>query len=1138
MKTFFLSILCLFVGVFSLKSQNLTGYYTLNSKSPTADSTKNFQSFADLQQALSSGTVTGPVVINVRSGTYREHFALGNITGVSSTNTVTIAGSGLFFTFLIHDGTISNATVSFDGTSYVNLVDMTIKNTKDSTRAKAWGIHLQNTDHISISSCLIDLPASKTFDRIGIVGSGSLGSSDISTTNNHLSIAKNMITGGYCGVSLNGNTGNADLNNDIQDNLMFTFAKSAIIARNQDNLIISQNVIKVVYDNISYGIYCQNIRDFEIAGNELSNCGDDGIIIDGGTSSRTPHSLIANNMIHANRGKAIRMIANNTPLSKVNIYHNTAVGKQAIGFFGFGAYSNMNLYNNIFSASKVPFYVSSSLPSTVNIDYNLYHHIGAGARRTIAKVGTRRYHSLAAWQTRRPALNAHSVEGDPVFVDSTTFSPNLHLLGTLAHDKGKNSLGITFDIDYDFRPQPPSKVDIGADEYDLPTSLSSTCPSSTDLSVVNVDATTVKVAWISTESPGQLIHQQTIRYRPQDFTVGHEIFININNPIIPIGGSLRQTLQILNLIPSTSYELYIQDSCSVDGVGDVSIWSGPLTFKTFSTDTISGTFTLGGTSGPNNFPDFDSLATALIDYGISGPVTINVAPGTYREQFSLGSVSGVSDTSTIVIDGGNSSQVILTTKRKATVRLRDVSYVTLRNMTIKNAKWGIHLRNTNYITIDSCLISLPVNKKSNRGGIVGSGLLASSSISTTNNYLTISNNTILGGYYGVSLKGNPSIKDVGNRILNNDFIDIYSRGIAVDGQRKPIISDNVMIETVNGSSNYGIYCKDITKFKITANKLLGCKQGIIIAGSPPSVGYSLIANNMIYAPGNGAIRMMAYFTTPISKINIYHNTLLGGNYTLALFGGNYSDINLYNNIFSSTHGPAFYALLDLPTVNIDYNVYHDKAPVGTRAIIAKVGSAKYLSLFAWQTASPALNVNSIRINIPLFISIMAPVDLHIDTIKSGSQTANDIGKSGLNIDDDIDGDPRPLPPSTKVDIGADEYTLFSSINEFSRYKTASGTQSSDTLSWTTGGGEPFNERSLRIYPNPSDGVFNLEFTALGEDIEVRIINMLGQVILEDELKSFGGSYRKRLDMTTHRSGIYLLQLITERTTVNRRITLE
>ncbi len=83
------------------------------------------------------------------------------------------------------------------------------------------------------------------------------------------------------------------------------------------------------------------------------------------------------------------------------------------------------------------------------------------------------------------------------------------------------------------------------------------------------------------------------------------------------------------------------------------------------------------------------------------------------------------------------------------------------------------------------------------------------------------------------------------------------------------------------------------------------------------------------------------------------------------------------------------------------------------------------------------------------------------------------------------------------------------------------------------------ERSLRIYPNPSEGVFKLEFSSsLGEDMEIRITNMMGQIVLEDEIESFSGSYRKRLEMGAYRSGVYLLQLITERATVNRRIILQ
>ncbi len=80
------------------------------------------------------------------------------------------------------------------------------------------------------------------------------------------------------------------------------------------------------------------------------------------------------------------------------------------------------------------------------------------------------------------------------------------------------------------------------------------------------------------------------------------------------------------------------------------------------------------------------------------------------------------------------------------------------------------------------------------------------------------------------------------------------------------------------------------------------------------------------------------------------------------------------------------------------------------------------------------------------------------------------------------------------------------------------------------------ERSLRIYPNPSDGIFNVEFNStFDKDIRIQVINMLGQLILEDELENFS---RKSLDMGAHSRGVYILKLITEGEVVNRRITLQ
>ncbi len=128
---------------------------------------------------------------------------------------------------------------------------------------------------------------------------------------------------------------------------------------------------------------------------------------------------------------------------------------------------------------------------------------------------------------------------------------------------------------------------------------------------------------------------------------------------------------------------------------------------------LSGAYTLGGAS--SNFPNFDFLATFLNNCGVSGSVIIKVAPGTYRESFTLGSISGVSPTNTIVIDGGDSSLARLThdgSTSNATVAFDNTSYVSLRNMTFENTKsstdaWVVHLQNTDYIVIDSCLIEQP-----------------------------------------------------------------------------------------------------------------------------------------------------------------------------------------------------------------------------------------------------------------------------------------------------------------------------------------------------------------------------------------------------------------------------------------------
>jgi len=65
---------------------------------------------------------------------------------------------------------------------------------------------------------------------------------------------------------------------------------------------------------------------------------------------------------------------------------------------------------------------------------------------------------------------------------------------------------------------------------------------------------------------------------------------------------------------------------------------------------LSGNYTIG--SG-GNFATLDSLRTAVLINGISGPVTFNFLAGTYSEALSLGSISGASASNTVTFQSAD-----------------------------------------------------------------------------------------------------------------------------------------------------------------------------------------------------------------------------------------------------------------------------------------------------------------------------------------------------------------------------------------------------------------------------------------------------------------------------------------------------
>ena len=109
--------------------------------------------------------------------------------------------------------------------------------------------------------------------------------------------------------------------------------------------------------------------------------------------------------------------------------------------------------------------------------------------------------------------------------------------------------------------------------------------------------------------------------------------------------------------------------------------------------------------------------------------------------------------------------------------------------------------------------------------------------------------------------------------------------------------------------------------------------------------------------------------------------------------------------------------------------------------------------------------------------------------------------------------------------------------------TVSGTGVSDKTVIVTQNGTPSGIEEigfiskLTIHPNPNSGEFTLEMELTKpEDFEIKVINITGQIIYKEKLQGISGKYQKTIDISNFANGIYTVQLITDKGTVNKQIT--
>ncbi|MDP1727810.1 MAG: hypothetical protein Q8M15_13580, partial [Bacteroidota bacterium] len=512
--------------------------------------------------------------------------------------------------------------------------------------------------------------------------------------------------------------------------------------------------------------------------------------------------------------------------------------------------------------------------------------------------------------------------------------------------------------------------------------------------------------------------------------------INITVPLDTAGHANGNTREV-TLAPSISFASGVTHVIKVwtaypNGVPDtVNVDDTLLVSKHNS---LSGIYTIGGTPGPNNYTTFNAAAADLKNYGVCGPVTFNVAPGTYNQQVEIeGPIGGSSTANWITFEGSNAATRIITynstgiTTAFHTVQLNGVSHLTFRNFTVNalgtDNAFGILIRGggVNNVFVKNCIVNLTNASTAtgvNFAGIVITGVVnAPQQGSQRADSLQIDSNTTNYGYYGIIHFGAGGAQDWNCKYRNNTVNNAYYYGMYLQYHDGCKINNNRITMRSDNTTGYSMYLLNLSgtaavgNVEIIGNKMIGINtSGIYLTTAVNlSSNKGIIANNMV----GGLIKSATNYGIYMSGANYWsvaNNSVL---FDMSRNSATYSPMyiasglgnSVMNNIFSTTKTGSLALPLYVGATSyidsMDYNIFY-KADTSNNQLIYLGG---YYNLGNFKGAG-GFNTNSIYVN-PGFVS---DINLHVTS-------ACYKGITLPYVNNDIDGNLRATPPA----IGAHEY---------------------------------------------------------------------------------------------------------------------
>ena len=451
----------------------LSGTFTIGGASP------DYTTFAAAVKDLNTFGLCGPVVFNVRSGTYNEQISINDIPGASAINTVTFQSEtgntpDVNLTWAA-SSSANNYVVQFSGAKYVTFRNMTMTATGSSY---GYVVYFPSTsEYITIENCeLMGVNTTSTSYSLAVVYS-EYNNDDYTTFRNC------GIREGSYGMYLRGSSGTSPEEYTTVENCEFTgqYYYYPYYSYYQAHVNFVDNTIRFTSPSYSYCYAAyfgygdnNNIErnTFWIDGASYAY----GLYVYRQNYYRSGTTRIVNNFISiTNTGYVYYALRNyyadNSYIAHNTIYTNSRIYPSTAYYYSLMAsyYSlNAEYYNNIFynaggSMSAFATY-SSSTYDPIASDYNVFYSNGS---------------FLAYWNGNRADLAAlQTASGmDQHSISKTVFfeNPNagdLHLSGPSEDDTdlfGTLLKEVTIDIDHEARVNPYR----GADEacYVLPGSL-------------------------------------------------------------------------------------------------------------------------------------------------------------------------------------------------------------------------------------------------------------------------------------------------------------------------------------------------------------------------------------------------------------------------------------------------------------------------------------------------------------------------------------------------------------------------------------------------------------------------------------------------------------------------------------------